>query len=89
MSIFNDILFLQDYPSDERQSSEPGHSYAQGYGNHVASAQAFAPLGHLREPQGKAGRCRQPNLAVRGAPVHGRCLRLSDAPGGQRHGHDP
>lgn len=46
MSIFNNILFLHDYPSDEHRAVPPRHSYAQGYGNHVASAQAFAPLGH-------------------------------------------
>jgi hypothetical protein len=46
MSIFKNILFLQDYPSNVRTSDDPARSYAQGYGNHVASAQAFAPLGH-------------------------------------------
>lgn len=46
MTIFKNILFLQDYPSGARTADERGRSYAQGYGNHVASAQAFAPLGH-------------------------------------------
>ena len=46
MSIFKNILFLQDYPSDARTGDERRRSYAQGYGNHVASMQAFAPLGH-------------------------------------------
>ena len=50
MSIFKNILFLQDFPSHARMVDAPGRSYAQGYGNHVASAQAFAPLGHAHAP---------------------------------------
>lgn len=46
MTIFKNILFLQDYPSGARTADERSRSYAQGYGNHVASAQVFAPLGH-------------------------------------------
>lgn len=46
MSIFKNILFLEDYPITLRTSDEAARSYAKGYGNHVASAQAFAPLGH-------------------------------------------
>lgn len=68
MTIFKNILFLQDYPGGARTGDERGRSYAQGYGNHVASAQAFAPLGHAHatDPQGSvparrhaspAGRC--------------------------------
>lgn len=53
MSIFNNILFLQDYPSDQHRADAPGHSYARGFGNHVASAQAFAPLGHARHADGR------------------------------------
>ena len=46
MSIFKNILFLEDYPINVRTTDEAARSYAKGYGNHVASAQAFAPLGH-------------------------------------------
>lgn len=49
MSIINNFPFLHDHPSDDHRPAAPGHSYAQGYGNHVASAQAFAPLGHARK----------------------------------------
>ena len=64
MSIFNNILFLQDYPSDEHRSAAPGHSYAQGYGNHVASAQAFAPLGHANNVRHRnAGAPARPSAA--------------------------
>ena len=46
MSIFNNILFLQDYPSTARDAPAVSSDYSQGYGNRVASARAFAPLGH-------------------------------------------
>ena len=48
MSIFNNILFLQDYPSTARDAPAVSSDYSQGYGNRVASARAFAPLGHAR-----------------------------------------
>lgn len=47
MSLFNNIHFLQDHGDDERRPN--ASSYAQGYGNRVASARVFAPLGHRRE----------------------------------------
>ena len=48
MSIVNNILFLQDYPTRARVADAVPSSYSQGYGKHVASARAFAPLGHAR-----------------------------------------
>ena len=52
MTIFNNILFLQDYASDSRATGPAGtaeRSYAEGYGNHIASARVFAPLGHASD----------------------------------------
>ena len=46
MSIFNNILYLQDYPTTARGADAVQSTYSQGYGNRVASARAFAPLGH-------------------------------------------
>jgi hypothetical protein len=49
MNIFKNMLFLQGYLIDPREADDPdGDSFAQGYGNHVASAKAFAPLGNAR-----------------------------------------
>ena len=48
MSIFNNILFLQDYPTSVRAATAVPSDYSQGYGNRVASARVFAPLGHAR-----------------------------------------
>lgn len=48
MSIFNNILFLQDYPTGARDATAVPSDYSQGYGNRVASARVFAPLGHAR-----------------------------------------
>lgn len=63
MNIFKNILFLHDYPRDSRTAGAPATSYAQGYGNRVASARALAPLGHAHgaaenrtfPPPGRAG----------------------------------
>lgn len=49
MNLFNDIHFPQDRDGDERRPHVS--SYAYGYGNRVASAMAFAPLGRRREPR--------------------------------------
>ena len=39
MNIFKNMLFLQGYLIDPREADDPdGDSFAQGYGNHVASA---------------------------------------------------
>jgi hypothetical protein len=47
MNIFTNMLFLQGYLSDPRWADDADAvDYSQGYGNHVASAKAFAPLGH-------------------------------------------
>lgn len=46
MSLFTNILFLHDYPSRVHDAGEVQSTYSQGYGNRVASARAFAPLGH-------------------------------------------
>ena len=48
MSIFNNILFLHDDPTRPRVADAVQSTYSQGYGNRVASARAFAPLGHGR-----------------------------------------
>ena len=48
MSIFNNILFLPE-PANRALDARPVQStYAHGYGNRIASARAFAPLGHPR-----------------------------------------
>lgn len=47
MNIFKNLLFLQGYLTDPRDADDvDGISYAQGYGNHVASERAFGRLGH-------------------------------------------
>ena len=49
MNIFKNMLFLQGYLIDPREADDPdGDSFAQGYGNQVASGKAFAPLGHVQ-----------------------------------------
>ena len=48
MSIFNNTLFLHDDPDRARIADAVPSSYAQGYGNRVASARVFAALGHAR-----------------------------------------
>lgn len=48
MSIFNTPLFLHDDPHRARIADAVSSSYAQGYGNRVASARVFAALGHAR-----------------------------------------
>lgn len=53
MSIFKNILFLHDYPRDSRTAGAPATSYAQGYGNHVASSRALAPLGHAHAAESR------------------------------------
>ena len=49
MNIFKNMLFLQGYLIDPREADDPdGDRFAEGYGNHIASAKAFAPLGNAR-----------------------------------------
>lgn len=54
MNIFKNILFLPGYPTHARSADEADHSYAQGYGNRIASAKAFAPLGRVRAIERRA-----------------------------------
>lgn len=64
MSIFNNILFLQDYPTRARGADAVPSTYSQGYGNRVASAKVFAPLGHSRHAdQRNAGAPSRPSAA--------------------------
>lgn len=69
MSIFKNILFLQDFPSNVHTIDERARSYAQGYGNHVASAQAFAPLGHAHATARNAVAARATPLAEEPRPL--------------------
>ena len=47
MNVFKNLLFLHGYLIDPHEADDPdGDSFAQGYGNQVASDKAFAPLGH-------------------------------------------
>lgn len=49
MNIFKNMLFLHGYLIDPREADDPdGDSFAQGYGNQIASAKAFPPLGNAR-----------------------------------------
>ena len=51
MNIFKNMLFLQGYLIDPREADDAdGDRFARGYGNQVASTQAFPPLGHSRNP---------------------------------------
>ena len=56
MNIFKNMLFLQGYLIDPREADDPdGDSFAQGYGNQIASAKAFRPLGNARSVQPALG----------------------------------
>lgn len=46
MNIYTSILFLQDFLSDPHEIDDRGRAFAEGFGNRIASAQAFPPLGH-------------------------------------------
>ena len=64
MSIFNNILFLHDDPTRARAADPTQSTYAQGYGNRVASARVFAPLGHARNADHRnAGAPARPSAA--------------------------
>ena len=60
MNLFSNQPFLQHFPGN-RPAANGADSYARGYGNRIASAEVFAPLGH---GQGNAGR-RQPDAGSR------------------------
>lgn len=45
MNIFTSLPFLQGFTS-HRPAANGTDSYARGYGNRIASAELFAPLGH-------------------------------------------
>lgn len=60
MSIFNNILFLPDPPIRALDAHPVQSTYAHGYGNRMASAKAFAPLGHPRHaPDGRSAQARR------------------------------
>jgi hypothetical protein len=46
MNIYTSILFLQDFLTDPHEIDDRGQAFAQGFGNRIASAQAFPSLGH-------------------------------------------
>lgn len=46
MNIITSILSLQDFRAAPHAMDDQGRAFAQGYGNRVASRQAFPPLGH-------------------------------------------
>jgi len=45
MNVFTHLPFLRDYQSAIHHLDDRGRAFARGYGNAIASAQAFAPLG--------------------------------------------
>lgn len=62
MSLFNNIQFPQDHPTPAHHAAQS--SYSQGYGNRVASARVFAPLGHARRADPRsAGAAARPSAA--------------------------
>lgn len=61
MNIYTGILFLQDFLSGPHEIDDQGRAFAQGYGNRVASAQAFPPLG--RAPADPAAFANEPCTA--------------------------
>lgn len=70
MSVFTSILFLQDYSSDAGAADDQPRSYAQGFGNHVASARTFAPLGHVHaDRRERRAMPAVPDRSVRRTPV--------------------
>lgn len=46
MNIHTGLPFLQGFLTRVHELDDSGRAFAQGYGNTVASGQAFAPLGH-------------------------------------------
>ena len=52
MNIYTSILFLQDFLTDPHEIDDQGRGFAQGYGNRIASEQAFRPLGHVPTDRG-------------------------------------
>jgi hypothetical protein len=53
MNIITSMLFLQDFLSAPHAIDDRGRAFAQGYGNRIASRQAFPSFGH--EPAGESG----------------------------------
>lgn len=45
MNIITSTAFLQDFFAGPHVMGDRGRAFAQGYGNRVASARAFPPLG--------------------------------------------
>lgn len=64
MNLFTSLPFLQDLPS-QRPAANSADSYAHGYGNRVASAELFAPLGRGHRHGFGDGRGAEQNRARR------------------------
>lgn len=76
MSLFTTPLFLQDFPARARiASDDEPRNYAQGYGNRIASARVFAPLGHASHGNDhrKAGAPLRPVAAANDCWARGAC----------------
>lgn len=48
MNVFTNLFFSQGQQADPHSFDEADDRYATGYGNRIASARFFAPLGHAR-----------------------------------------
>jgi hypothetical protein len=48
MNVFTNLLFSQDRLADPHAFDADDERYARGFGNRIASARFFAPLGHAR-----------------------------------------
>ena len=67
MSIFKNILFLQDYLTDPRDADDTADiSYARGYGNRVASEKALGRLGHGHAGERDAAATKNEELCTAG-----------------------
>jgi len=48
MNVFTNLFFSQAQQADLQPFDADDDRYASGYGNRIASARFFAPLGHAR-----------------------------------------
>jgi len=49
MNVFTNLFFSQAQQADPHSLDELDNGYATGYGNRIASARFFAPLGHAKQ----------------------------------------
>jgi len=55
MNVFTNLFFSQAQQADPQPFDADDDRYASGYGNRIASARFFAPLGHARSHRANDG----------------------------------